>query len=205
MASLLKKIMKKTIIFAAALFVLSSVKAQTASFGIKGGLNASSINSNPSNEDMQTKIGFNLGILAHIHTSSHQWAIQPEMYYSEEGYQSKSNSSASLNLGYLNIPVLAQYMFDNGFRIEFGPQLGFLMNAKNKTRNTSNDVKGNFKKTNFSIPVGLGYLTSSGLGIDARYNIGISNINNTTSSTKIHSNVFQFGLFYQFPNNRTRR
>lgn len=190
--------MKKTIIFAAALFFLCSAKAQTAHFGIKGGLNAASISSSPSNEDVQTKIGFNVGILAHIHTSSHQWAIQPEMYYSDEGYQSKSNSSASLYLGYLNIPVLAQYMFDNGFRIEFGPQLGFLMNAKSKTRNVSVNVKDNFKNTNFSIPIGLGYLTSSGLGIDARYNIGISNINNTSTSTKIHSNVFQFGLFYQF-------
>ena len=190
--------MKKTIIFAAALFFLCNAKAQTAHFGIKGGLNAASISSSPSNEDIQTKIGFNVGILAHIHTSSHQWAIQPEMYYSDEGYQSKSNSSASLNLGYLNIPVLAQYMFDNGFRIEFGPQLGFLMNAKSKTRNVSVNVKDNFKNTNFSIPIGLGYLTSSGLGIDARYNIGISNINNTSTSTKIHSNVFQFGLFYQF-------
>lgn len=197
--------MKKTIIFIAACFILCSVKAQDVHFGIKGGLNASSINSSPANEDMQTKIGFNVGILAHIHTSSRQWAIQPEMYYSEEGYQSKSNSSASLNLGYLNIPVLAQYMFDNGFRIEFGPQLGFLMNAKSKTRNVSVDVKDNFKKTNFSIPLGLGYLTSSGLGFDARYNIGISNINNTSTATTIHSNVFQFGLFYQFPNSRGRR
>ncbi|HET7116971.1 MAG TPA: porin family protein [Hanamia sp.] len=190
--------MKKTIIFAATLFALCSVKAQSAHFGIKGGLNASSVNSSPSNSDMQTKIGFNLGLLAHIHTSNPQWAIQPEIYYSDEGAKSKSNSSASLNLGFINVPVLAQYMFDNGFRIEAGPQVGFLMNAKSKSGNVSVNVKDNFKKANFSIPVGLGYLASSGLGFDARYNFGISNINNTSSSTKIHSNVFQFGLFYQF-------
>jgi hypothetical protein len=196
--------MKKTIIFAATLFALCSVKAQTAHFGIKGGLNASSLNSTPSNSDMQTKIGFNLGLLAHIHTSSNQWAIQPEIYYSDEGAKSKSNSSASLNLGFINVPVLVQYMFDNGFRIEAGPQVGFLINAKSKSSNVSVNVKDNFKKTNFSIPVGLGYLTSSGLGFDARYNFGISNLNNTSNSTKIHSNVFQFGLFYQFTHTKTR-
>ena len=193
--------MKKTIIFMATLFSLSSLKAQTAHFGIKGGLNASSVNSSPENSDRQTKIGFNLGLLAHIHTSSNQWAIQPEIYYSAEGSKYKS-SNASLNLGYLNIPVLAQYMFDNGFRIEAGPQLGFLMGAKSKSGDVSVNVKDNFKSTNFSIPVGVGYLTSSGLGFDARYNFGISNINNTSSATKIHSNVFQFGLFYQFSHSK---
>lgn len=194
--------MKKTIIFAATLFSLFSVKAQSVHFGIKGGMNASSVNSSPANSDMKTKIGFNVGLLAHIHTSSPVWAIQPEIYYSDEGAKSKSNSSASLNLGFINVPVLAQYMFDNGFRIEAGPQIGFLMNAKSKSGNVTVDVKDNFKKTNFSIPVGLGYLTTSGLGFDARYNFGISNLNNTSTSTKIHSNVFQFGLFYQFTDSK---
>jgi len=196
--------MKKTIIFMATLFSLTTIKAQNVHFGIKGGLNASSLNYSPENSDQQTKIGFNLGLLAHIHTSNKDWAIQPEIYYSAEGAKSKSASNASLNLGYLNIPVLAQYMFDNGFRIEAGPQLGFLMSAKNKTGNVSVNVKDNLKNTNFSIPVGLGYLTSSGFGFDARYNFGLSNINNTSSATKIHSNVFQFGIFYQFPDSKIR-
>jgi len=194
--------MKKTFIFIAIFFALSSAKAQTVHFGIKGGLNASSIYSNPSNSDIQTKVGFNLGLLAHIHTSNPQWAIQPEIYYSEEGAKSKSNSSASFNLDFINVPVLAQYMFDNGFRIEAGPQLGFLTNAKSTSGNVTVNVKDNFKKTSFSIPVGIGYLTSSGLGLNARYNFGLSNLNNTSTSTKIHSNVFQFGLFYQFSNSK---
>jgi len=194
--------MKKTFIFVAIFFALSGAKAQTVHFGIKGGLNASSVNSNPSNSDMQTKVGFNLGLLAHIHTSNPQWAIQPEIYYSDEGAKSKSNSSASFNLGFINVPVLGQYMFDNGFRIEAGPQLGFLTNAKSTSGNVTVNVKEDFKKTNFSIPVGIGYVTSSGFGLDARYNFGLSNLNNTTTSTKIHSNVFQFGLFYQFSNSK---
>jgi hypothetical protein len=190
--------MKKTIIFAAAFFMLSSisVQAQKVHFGVKGGMNASSLNYT-GNTDMQTKIGFNAGVLAHIHSSSAQWAIQPELYYSSEGAKSKSNSDASLNLGYLNVPVLAQYMFDNGFRIEAGPQIGFLLSAKNKTNSSSTDVKDAYKSTAFSIPVGVGYLTHSGLGFDARYNFGISNIvDNNGPSVK--SNVFQFGIFYQF-------
>jgi hypothetical protein len=189
--------MKKTLIIAASflLFGSFSSKAQVH-FGFKAGMNASSLNFE-GNTDMQTKIGFNAGVLAHIHSNSAQWALQPELYYSAEGAKYKSNSDESLNLGYLNLPVLVQYMFDNGFRIEAGPQVGFLMSAKAKDNNGSVDVKDGYKGTTFSIPVGVGYLTHTGLGFDARYNFGISNIVDN-AGPKVKSNVFQFGLFYQF-------
>lgn len=195
--------MKKIILLAATFLALVSVKAQVH-FGLKGGMNASSLNFTPANSDLETKIGFNAGILAHIHTSNPQWAVQPELYYSLEGAKSKSNNDAKLNLGYLNLPVLLQYMFDNGFRIEAGPQLGFLISAKSKLNSTSVDVKDNYKTASFSVPVGVGYLTSSGLGFDARYNFGISDINNSSNDTKIHSNVFQFGIFYQFSDTKVK-
>ena len=191
--------MKKTIIFAAAFFLMLSVKAQSTHFGLKAGLNASSL-SNSSNSE--TKIGFNAGLLAHIHTSSKMWAIQPEIYYSSEGAKSKSDNNATLDLGYINIPVLAQYLFNQGFRIEAGPQVGFAVSAKSKSGSTTTDVKSSMNSAVFSIPVGLGYLTSSGLGFDARYNFGISNIYKS-SALKVHSNVFQFDVFYQFPERKS--
>lgn len=199
--------MKKTLFLAASLFlIIGATQAQNNNgrvhFGLKGGMNASNVTK--SNADM--KIGFNAGALAHIHTNSKSWAIQPEVYYSLEGAKWKGNAAgaeAKTDLNYLNVPVLVQYLFDNGFRIETGPQIGFLMSAKNKVGNaTAVDVKDNYKSTNISIPVGLGYLTSYGLGFDARYNFGVSDI--TTSPTKVNSNVFQFGIFYQFSDSKMK-
>ena len=87
-------------------------------------------------------------------------------------------------------------MFNNGFRLEGGPQIGFLLNAKTKSGNvTVNNTS--FKSTAFSIPLGVGYLTSSGVGLDARYVFGLSNINDSENGPTIQSNVFQLGLFYQ--------
>ena len=196
--------MKKTIFFIATLFFLVNAKAQEAHFGIKAGLNASSLNYND-NSDMQTKIGFNVGFLAHIHTSNKFWAIQPEVYYSNEGAKSKNNNDIRTNLGFINIPVLIQYMFDNGFRLEAGPQVNFLVNAKERNVNfgsnnsvISTDVKKRFNSADFSIPLGLGYVSTSGVGFDARYNFGISNIYKTDAVPITHSNVFQFDIFYQF-------
>src|SRR3569623_798159 len=161
--------MKRTIIFATAFFIMLNAKAQTAHFGIKAGLNASSL-SYKDNSDMQSKIGFNAGLLAHIHTGSNFWAFQPEVYFSAEGVHSKSNSNVSTDLGYINVPVLIQYMFSNGFRLEAGPQLGIMMSGKSKVGTSSTELNGKLKAATFSIPAGIGYLTSTGLGFDARYN-----------------------------------
>ena len=191
--------MKKTILVAASLFLMiGATKAQKVHFGLKAGMNASSLtNSSPS----QTKIGFNAGVLAHIHTNNKSWGIQPELTYSVEGAKGGSPTT-NLNLGYLNVPVLVQYLFDNGFRLEAGPQIGFLMSAKTKSGSTSTDFKSSFNNTNISIPVGVGYLTTYGLGFDARYNFGLSDV--TKAAGNVHANTFQFGLFYQLSDSKMK-
>ena len=186
--------MKKITILIASFFLFFSVKAQQAHFGIKGGVNVSNLNFN-NNTITDSKVGVNFGVLAHIHASK-TWAIQPEVIYSLEGAKSHGNNNISYNLNYINVPVLLQYMFSNGFRLEGGPQIGFLLSAK--TKNSDVSVTNNaYESTAFSIPLGVGYLTTSGLGFDARYVFGLSNINQDKSGPVIQSNVFQLGIFYQ--------
>jgi hypothetical protein len=178
--------MKTTSILGSALFFLFSAQAQQAHFGLKGGVNISQLHFND-NTTMDSKVGVNAGVFAHIHASE-TWAIQPEVLYSLEGAKQKNgNSKVTYNLN---------YMFHNGFRLEGGPQIGFLLNAKTKTGDlTVNNTS--FQSTAFSIPLGVGYLTSSGVGIDARYVFGLSNIRDAENGPTIQSNVFQLGLFYQ--------
>ena len=123
--------MKKTTIFVASLFLLFTAKAQDVHFGVKGGVNVSQLHFND-NISSDSKVGLNLGVLAHIHTYSKNWAIQPELFYSMEGAKNVDNSGVTYNLNYLNVPVLLQYMFENGFRLEGGPQIGFLLSANTK-------------------------------------------------------------------------
>ena len=193
--------MKKTTIFAGLLLILFTATAQQAHFGLKGGVNISQLHFD-NNTSSDSKVGVNLGILAHIHASK-TWAVQPELLYSLEGAQKVGNSGINYNLNYLNVPVLLQYMFDNGFRLEGGPQIGFLLNAKRKAGDVTVDDDG-FKTTAFSIPLGVGYLTSSGVGLDARYVFGLSNISDSENGPIIQSNVFQLGLFYQLSDSKLR-
>lgn len=180
----------------------------SAHFGIKGGLNIATTTSSE-NGSADYKTGLNAGFLAHIHLTP-QVALQPELVYSSQGNKyTISNGEHQLNLNYINIPLLLQYMFDNGFRLQTGPQLGFLVDVTDKKRNgaeTGIFTSSDFKSTDVSWSFGLGYLGYSGLGVDARYNLGLSNINNDPAySAKLRNSVFQVGMFYQFDHNHKRR
>ena len=100
--------------------------------------------------------------------------------------------------------VLLQYFIQNGVRKEGGTQIGFLIKAKTKVGDVSVDNK-NVKSTAFSIPLGVGYLTATGVGFDVRYVFGLSNISNVASGPTIQSNVFQLGIFYQFGDSKMHR
>jgi hypothetical protein len=172
---------------------VSTVSAQSINIGTKIGLNSYSIN-NDSGSDFDSKLGIHAGIFGHIHLNR-QLGLQPELVYSMQGGKS---GSTNFNLDYINVPVLFQYMFDNGFRIQAGPQIGFLVRAKEENSNSSSDIKDDFNSIDAGLSFGVSYIhTPSSFGIDARYNLGLNDISES-SSVQSHSRGLQVGIFYLF-------
>jgi hypothetical protein len=186
--------MKRFTVIGILLFCAHVIFAQQSpiQFGVKGGVNFSTVN-NGSDNDADHHTSFHVGALAHIHLNRH-FALQPEVMYSAQGVEYNNNRRDKLN--YINLPVLGQYMFANGLRLQTGPQVGFLTSAKSESGNHETDFKSSLKKTDFSWSFGTGYLTKFGLGIDARYNLGLTDISKNNSDMK--NRVWQVGLFYQF-------
>ena len=168
-----------------------------ANIGIKGGLNAYKTNYN-NNAETDPRLGFHLGLLGHIHISN-RFAVQPELIYSLQGAKNSFEASNTrVNLNYLNVPVMFQYMFDNGFRLQAGPQLGFLMNAKSIAGDIKTNVEGNYNTLEFGLGIGASYVhPATGFGVDARYNHGLSNILDN-SAAKATNRGIQLGVFYLF-------
>jgi hypothetical protein len=167
------------------------------SFGVKGGLNVYTIN-NEDNTGYDSRVGIHLGVLGHVHINPH-FALQPELVYSSQGsrYTDDIGDTYYYHLDYINIPVLFQYMFDNGLRLQAGPQLGILVNATSVLNNSSAGLNDT-KPVEVSLSVGASYVVpSTGFGMDVRYNLGLSNINidNGPAST---NRGFQLGVFYMF-------
>jgi hypothetical protein len=187
----IQKTMKFLIGFITAMLITCVVSAQHGNspggfvnLGIKGGINLYNIHYD-TNANYDPLTGYHFGLLGHIHLNS-KWALQPELVYSRQGTK---NGDSDYTLDYINIPVLIQYMFDNGFRLQAGPQLGFLVRADNKD---------NLNPIDFGVGLGVSYVVpSTGFGIDARYNIGLSDINNDDAVVSTNRGL-QLGLFYIF-------
>ncbi len=175
-----------------------AVQAQLhADFGVKGGLNIANLKiENTSSPD--PKLGLYLGALCHLHFATN-WAIQPELMYSNQGAEETiSGVDYKVKLHYVNIPVLIQYMTGTGFRVQTGPQLGILAGAKTKAGDSESDAKDVYDTFDFAWAFGASYVSNSGFGVDARYNLGLANILDDKEDPFVKNKVWQVGVFYQF-------
>jgi hypothetical protein len=93
--------MKKVLLTALAVFAFSFANAQDTKYGVKGGLNMS----NNSADGSKSITSFHLGGFAQFKMND-KFAIQPELLYSAQGAK---NDFGTLNLNYINIPVMAKY------------------------------------------------------------------------------------------------
>jgi len=191
--------MKKLGLFiGSALLCTFSFAQHMPKLGVKAGLNVATIKWNT---DMDSRLGFHGGLVGHIHLSPNI-ALQPEVLYSAEGAkQSTSMGEVTWKNDYINIPLMLQYMFNNGFRIEAGPQLGLLLDAKSTAEGFPDDnTEDVFKSTNVGLGFGLNYLSYSGFGIGGRYILGLSKINETNWPEAKGRNL-QISVFYMLDNN----
>ena len=86
---------------------------------------------------------------------SKYFAIQPALSYSCQGAtQNTDGDEIAWMLNYITLLILLQYMFDNGFRLQTGPQLGLLANAKEESGGTITDIKNDHTSGDFSWSLG---------------------------------------------------
>jgi hypothetical protein len=196
--------MKKVILTAVALFTIVYVNGQDKkdmSFGVKAGLNVSSIyNIDEDGVDSNSFIGFHVGFFGEFMVSD-KFAIQPELLYSTQGVELEFlGEKGDLKLDYINIPVLGKYYVSDAFSLEAGPQIGFLISAETNSGGVTEDVKDELKSTDVSLAFGANYDISKNFMIGARYNIGLTRLQENLSPGEkdFKNSVFQISLGYKF-------
>lgn len=126
--------------------------------------------------------------------------------------------NAKIELGYVNVPIVANYYIFKGFAVKTGVQFGFLTTAKEKATITASGNGMNFstdfdadkdeygtkfkdacKKFDVSIPVGVSYEFKVPVVIDLRYNIGLLKVNKEsgTGYKDFKNNVIQLTVGYK--------
>ena len=184
--------MKKTLI----VLLLSVVgygafaQAQVA-IGLKAGVNVAKLN----NDDVESSsiTAFHGGAFALFKFTS--IGIQPELLFSQQGtsIDDVSLGKGDLKMSYMTIPVMVKFYLPGGFNLQAGPQFGFL----NSAEFDGNDVKDSFKNSDMSLNVGAAWDAPFGIVLDARYNIGLSDISEDSSIGEFKSGIFQFSVGYK--------
>lgn len=179
-------------------------------FGIKGGLNVSSL-SKDGFADAKSKAGFYAGAFVNVPISE-SFSIQPEVVYNNIGAKvTLLGTENNLNLNYISIPVMFQYNATPQFYVEAGPEFSFLLNSKIKSSSAlletiANSLNSNdfYNTFNFGLGVGAGFNITNNIGVNARYVAGFTDAtkgNSTISNLVLgnnKNNVFQVGLNYKF-------
>lgn len=181
-------------------------------FGIKAGMNVSSLSNDGALEDQGSKIGFNAGVFANIPVAE-SFSIQPEVLYSQYGDKydeviAGNRISFARHHDYIAVPVMFQYNFIPNLYVEAGPEFGFLVSAKNKLKNETNNntitesdnYKDGLNTFNVGIGLGAGYYFTDNIGLTARYVAGVTDIAKDRPANRdaVRNNVFQVGLAFKF-------
>jgi Outer membrane protein beta-barrel domain len=219
--------------------------------GILGGLNIPQLSGGNSNElsrDYTSRLGEAFGIVFSRSLGS-KFSLQAEAIFSSEGGKrngiqaidaSSFNPSAPAGtylyadfknesiLNYFEIPVLAKYSFSSGssskFYINFGPYVGFLLNAKEKTSGTSLiymdraetmplelpaqsftssvSTTSSINPVNFGLTGGAGFSHSLGSGelsLDVRGAYGLTVVQKNSQDGSNHTGCLLIALIYAIP------
>lgn len=199
----------KKLFLGAAIAMSSLTFAQQ--FGIKVGMNVSSLSSEEGLENQKSKIGFNAGLFMNAPIAAN-FSIQPELIYTQYGdkYNANvlgNNYSFTRNLDYIALPVMFQYNATPSFYLEAGPEFGLLVSAKNKLTNQdtnnvideSRNYKDDLNSFNFGLGLGAGYYFTPNIGLTARYVAGFTDIaKDRPTGSSVKNNAFQVGLAYKF-------
>ena len=141
--------------------------------------------------------------------------FQPELLYNGQGSKFSASTTVgtvtttetySQDLNYISLPLMFQVRSTKGFFIELGPQPSYLVSAKQEGPGTGHtDNKDAFDKFDIAMNGGIGWTSRVGLGINARYSYGLSNVledgggnNSTNDGPELKNRVVSVGLHYMF-------
>ncbi|HMR91871.1 MAG TPA: porin family protein [Chitinophagaceae bacterium] len=200
--------MKKTFLFAIALFAIHSLHAQKTTFGIKAGVNTNAfvVRGESGGDKVSysaSKIGFQAGGVADISFSEH-FSIQPNLLVVLKGGKYPASKYA-INIFSADLPINFLYK-NNGFFAGAGPNLSYGISGKIKAEDETIDVYSDeageipLKRFEMGANLLMGYQFAKGVSISANYTLGVSNILNVDDpgDSKVNNNYLGLSIGFNF-------
>lgn len=173
-------------------------------------------------------VGFTAGVEAEYQVTP-MFSVAAGLLYSMQGTQyddlettyndcTYGTKDSKIQLGYLNVPIVANVYVAKGFALKAGVQFGFLVNnaikstyyetglPDEKIDKSYNDLykeaiengdMAKIKNFDFSIPLGASYEFNN-VVIDARYNLGLTKVFEGKDKNSVKNQVVQVTVGYKF-------
>lgn len=201
--------MKKYFIlfFILSLFLISA-NAQVR-FGLKSGLNISSIHGKDAG-DLDSKFGFTGGFLLSYQTKSF-FILQPELSYTMKGATTKMGPiSLTLAYDYIEVPILFKFALplkdspNIKPSVFAGPYMAFKTKAKIIAKLNGESEEADLKSVTpreYGVQFGGALDFTLGkyeLGLDIRYILGLSSSDESINHFDVKNNVFNINLYFCF-------
>jgi len=167
--------MKKIILMA--IIAASSLGVNAQKFGIKAGVDFATAKAKFEGLTIsENQTGFYVGVFTTI-AASETFNIRPEVNY-----------ISIKDLDQIQVPILAEIGLSDKFNLLAGPSFGFLLNIEEGT-----------KSFNFGADLGLSYTISENFLVEARYDLGLSNLsddNEFDASLKLSGILVGIGYMF---------
>jgi len=160
----------KQIIYSIILLSSGLLNAQGLEAGIKAGLTYSNLNDISIAEQRN---GFTAGVFAGVKFND-RIGLQADMLYSQQGAEL---DYGSFDLDYVAIPVVLKLYVTDRFHVDFGPQLGILLQEQAITLVNQIGTAIETNAIDWSATIGLGFDIPFGLRLDGRYAFGLTEVN----------------------------
>lgn len=152
-----------------------SANAQGINWGVKAGLNVSSL---ASYDDAEYKPGFNVGVFGqYMFSGVEGFGVEAGLQYSMLGFKNDV-ADKTINASYIQLPIQALYKFSVGQNLYLYPSLGIYLGYGVGGTNDYFDVAENF---DFGFKVGVNLQFQNYL-IGVGYDRGITEVFNDTKN-----------------------
>lgn len=210
----MKKIFTSAAIALAMLFTANTANAGI-NFGVKGGLNVTSMSISSKVLDSNNRAGFFIGPTVKFTLPLVGLGIDASALYDQReaklavdvnGNSQDLPTKNTLKTQAINIPINVRYSIGLGSvaNVLFfaGPQFGF--NVGDKTHDLGANYEWKLKSSQFSVNVGAGFTVLKHLQLTANYNIACGKTGEITASNVLstpksgRTNAWQIALAYYF-------
>jgi Outer membrane protein beta-barrel domain len=178
-----------------------TLRAQLSA-GIKAGVNMSTLVVDDGDTDYGYAPGFQFG--GFLEFSLPKISVQADVVYSQQGSSIDVNGEELKAVAkYVNVPVVIKYKIIPLVNIQVGPQFGFLTCMESdyhpvvSTPFKDQDYTKAYKKSDFGVNVGVGLDLPKGLLVDARFYLGLSDINDYEGIESTRNRMMQITIAYK--------